>query len=314
MKPVQLARWGSFHIGGRSVRADGLGTRPIRYSREWTESLSLDGTYAIEQMYVQFFEPAQPTGRPIVFWPGGGLCATVFETTPDDRPGWLDFFLRAGHPVYGADPVERGRSGWAMYPRFVPDEPIFMTAERAFESFRFGQAGGYHADPGRRRPIDGTQFPVSAFDRFVKQFVPRWASTGEAAKQAMRLLLERLGPAIVVAFSSGATQALQIAEQHPDLFAGLVLVEPAGVGNEADARALSGLPILALYGDFLDRHPLWPGIRQRVGDYLAPCLGEAGKARIIDLPSIGIQGNSHFLMLDRNNLDIAAIVRDWLAR
>jgi len=310
---LRLEAFGSFHIGGRDVRLQGLPGREARYSAGWTETYDPNGVFAVEQMYVQYFLPAPRSGPPLVFWPGGGLTGANFETTPDGRTGWLEYFMRRGRPVYGTDPVERGRSGWAMSPEIFPDAPIFMTKERAFASFRFGDAGGYDDDPARRRPYAGTQFPVQAFDAFVRQIVPRWAGNGEAARRAYRALLEKTGPAVVVAFSSGATQALQLAERHPGLFAGLVLLEPAGTGDGPDAQPLRDIPLLALYGDFLDRHPLWPGIRRRVGEYLRPCLGEGGRAAIVDLPQEGVRGNSHFLMMDRNSLELAARVEAWLA-
>jgi hypothetical protein len=34
----------------------------------------------------------------------------------------------------------------------------------------------------------------------------------------------------------------------------------------------------------------------------------------IRLADIGIRGNGHFLMLEKNNLDIAAVIADWLDR
>jgi hypothetical protein len=34
----------------------------------------------------------------------------------------------------------------------------------------------------------------------------------------------------------------------------------------------------------------------------------------IRLADIGIRGNGHFLMLEKNNLDIAAVIADWLNR
>ena len=32
----------------------------------------------------------------------------------------------------------------------------------------------------------------------------------------------------------------------------------------------------------------------------------------IRLADIGIRGNGHFLMLEKNNLEIAAVIADWL--
>ena len=34
----------------------------------------------------------------------------------------------------------------------------------------------------------------------------------------------------------------------------------------------------------------------------------------IRLADIGIRGNGHFLMLEKNNLEIAAVIADWLAK
>jgi len=35
---------------------------------------------------------------------------------------------------------------------------------------------------------------------------------------------------------------------------------------------------------------------------------------VINLPELGIKGNSHMLMMDRNNQQIAQLIHDWLAR
>ncbi|MCI6100301.1 MAG: hypothetical protein MR630_00070 [Selenomonas sp.] len=39
-----------------------------------------------------------------------------------------------------------------------------------------------------------------------------------------------------------------------------------------------------------------------------------GHADIIHLPDIGITGNTHFLMSDRNNAVIANLIEDWLEK
>ncbi len=45
-------------------------------------------------------------------WHGGGLSGVTYETKPDGKPGWLNYFLRQGWDVYISDAMERGRSGW----------------------------------------------------------------------------------------------------------------------------------------------------------------------------------------------------------
>ncbi len=37
-----------------------------------------------------------------------------------------------------------------------------------------------------------------------------------------------------------------------------------------------------------------------------------GKVDVVDLPKAGIRGNSHMLMMDRNNLEVAALIQHWL--
>ena len=43
-------------------------------------------------------------------------------------------------------------------------------------------------------------------------------------------------------------------------------------------------------------------------------FGAGGNVEVVDLPSVGIRGNSHMLMMDRNNLEIAALIQRWLER
>ena len=47
----------------------------------------------------------------------------------------------------------------------------------------------------------------------------------------------------------------------------------------------------------------------------AAFLKQAGvPVDFIRLADIGIRGNGHFLMLEKNNLEIAAVIADWLDR
>jgi multimeric flavodoxin WrbA len=38
-----------------------------------------------------------------------------------------------------------------------------------------------------------------------------------------------------------------------------------------------------------------------------------GKTELVVLPDLGIKGNSHMLMQDKNNGDIAEVIQKWLA-
>jgi uncharacterized protein (UPF0262 family) len=38
-----------------------------------------------------------------------------------------------------------------------------------------------------------------------------------------------------------------------------------------------------------------------------------GNVEVIDLPRIGIAGNSHMVMMDRNSDAVAGVIQNWLA-
>ena len=37
-----------------------------------------------------------------------------------------------------------------------------------------------------------------------------------------------------------------------------------------------------------------------------------GSVDVIDLPKAGIHGNSHMMMMDKNNLEVAGLIQNWL--
>src|SRR5438046_6982328 len=180
--PYALRDMGSFHVGGRDVEITGKPVKEVVFTPGGVPAkVDLNGTYSVEAMYVQYFLPANRRGVvPLLFWHGGGLTGVTYETTPDGRDGWLNIFLRKGWDVYVSDAVERGRSGFAS-PDVWPGEPIFLTYADPFERFRIGDGeGSWNADPAKRRVLPGSQFPVEAYDSYMKQQVPRWLTTDAA--------------------------------------------------------------------------------------------------------------------------------------
>lgn len=312
--PLALSRMGSFHIGGREVEITG---RPVREVTLVPGSpparLDPNGPYQVEGMYVQYAVPEPRRGTvPLLMWHGGGLTGVTWESTPDGREGWQQFFLRHGWAVYVSDAVERGRAGWAMFPDIIQGEPIFLTKADPWERFRIGAGRGSWRT---RTAIEGTQFPVEAYDNFMRQVVPRWVTTDAAQLAAYRMLLDRVGPAVVVAHSQGGLFACRAAQSLPQKVKALVLVEPSGFGETTPEAlaALRGVPVLALYGDFIEQDRRWPAIRQRGLDFYAKLREAGGSVDVVTLPERGIRGNSHMMMMDRNNDAVAQVVQDWLA-
>lgn len=315
--PIQLAQMGSFHVGGREVLLTGKPVKEVLFAPGGVPAkVDPNGVYQVEQMYVQFFIPKDPRGSlPLLLWHGGGLSGVTYETTPDGREGWLNYFVKKGWPTYNSDAVERGRSGWAMYPEIFKTDPVFLTKENPFERFRIGQgAGSYNKDPSKMRPMPGSQFPTEGYDNFTKQVVPRWTSTDEPTIAAYTELVDKVCPCVVVVHSQAGLFGVRVAQARPDKVKALVLVEPAAVGNIADAPLLKNVPVLAVYGDYIEQDSRWPGMRKTQLALNERYRQAGAQVDVINLPDLGFKGNSHLLMMDRNNRQIAQLIHDWLAR
>src|ERR1700694_6030219 len=251
-----LRDMGSFHVGGREVVISGKPVKEVTFTPGGVPAkVDMNGTYLVESMYVQYFLPADRRGAvPLLMWHGGGLTGVTYETTPDGREGWLTYFLRHGGDVYNSDAVERGRAGWAMYPDIFKSEPVFLTKANPFERFRIGQgAGSYSPDRTKQRVMPGSQFPVDAYDNFVKQNVPRWTTTDEATLRAYIALIDKVCPCAILFHSQAGQFGFKAAQARPDKVKALIAVEPAGQGDPQAADALQGIPVLMIYGDYIDQ-------------------------------------------------------------
>jgi len=94
---LHLRAYGSFYIQGNTI--------PVTATEA---GLGSAGLRMINQMYVQFMKPQAQNGKkhvPIVFVHGGGLSSKSWQTTPDGRMGWDEYFVRQGFDTYLADQV-----------------------------------------------------------------------------------------------------------------------------------------------------------------------------------------------------------------
>lgn len=312
-EPVALQSWGSFHVGGREVVISGQPVREVLFSPGGVPArVDPNGTYLMGAMYAQYMIPANPRGQaPILMWHGGGLSGVSWETTPDGREGWQHFFLRRGWPVYVSDAVERGRAGWTMIPEQTGGSHLLLTVDNPFERFRIGNGAGSFA---RNEVLPGNQFPAdrASYMNFMRQIVPRFTTTDELTLEAYLALLDRVGPSVVVAHSQAGLFGWRAAQERPDSVRALVLVEPAAVGDPAKIAALRNIPVLMVYGDYIAQDSRWPTIRANGVRFAEQIRAAGGSVDVVDLPEIGIRGNSHMIMMDRNSDQIAALVQKWL--
>jgi pimeloyl-ACP methyl ester carboxylesterase len=264
-------------------------------------------------MYVQFVKLAQPKAKvPILFWHGGGLTGVTWETKPDGKPGWQQWFLNAGYDVYVSDAVERGRASWARYPEIFKSEPMFRTKKEAWELFRIGPS---YEVGGQRATFEGEQFPTEAFDQFMKQGVPRWVTNDGPTQAAYDALVQKVCPCIVVVHSQAGNFGFTAALNAPDKIKALVAVEPSGAPDLAkvDVTRLKNVPHLIVWGDFHDKNT-WQRLVVLPTRYRDALVAAGVKADVFALPAMGIKGNTHMMMMDRNSDDIARLISNWLTK
>ncbi len=315
---ITVRDMGSFHVGGRLARLEGMPPRE-RVSTPGGPVYNIDanGDIIVGQMYVQFVRLESPRGcGPLLMWHGGGMTGAGWESTPDGRPGWQTFFLRAGFDTYVSDAVERGRASWAPYPQIYPEAPFFRTAKDAWEdTFRFGPRGSWHTDPALRQTYPELRFPVEAFEAFLAQGVPRWGCNDVLTQASYDALIQRLDPGVIVlAHSQGGNFALSAALNAPDRVRAVIVLEPSGAPDPArsDAALLSHVPHLLVWGDNWQDNEFWRRSRPASEHWRGALVAARCDVTQIDLPKRGIAGNSHALMADHNSDEIAGIVLEWL--
>ena len=99
-KPLVLTSQGSFFVGGEKVEQ----------TQGELGDLGPGGHITVNQMYVRYMVPqGGESNLPVVMVHGATLTGKSWETTPDGRMGWDEYFVRKGHPVYVPDQVGRGR-------------------------------------------------------------------------------------------------------------------------------------------------------------------------------------------------------------
>ena len=316
--PLNLADEGMFFVNGQTIVSKYPGVSPAGAVKP--------GTVVVNQMYVHFRIPAKRTSAvPIVLVHGGGLTGMSYETTPDGREGWATYLARKGHAVYVVDTPGRGRAGFNATAinqaktesdvSVLPGSVLMVTSELAWTLFRFGPAYG------TRYP--NTQFPTEAIASLGSQVVPFSEALLDGgamatAPQALAALLDNIGPAVVVVHSLAGPFADALVELRPSLVKAVVNMEGTQgiVPSDAQIAAYRGIPVLELFGDHLDS-PVFTGrpryeARKAVVERIN--RREGGKATLVRLPDVGIEGNSHMLMQDKNNLRVADYVLDWIAK
>ena len=333
-EPLAIQRQGSFAVGGTIVTAPGK-FDPIKQGAYNPTALDSAGqTLHGDHAYVFYQVPVDARQLPLVMWHGFGQSAKTWETTPDGREGFQNIFARRKFSVYLVDQPRRGRAARGTQAGNVsatPDEQLW------FGIFRLGVWPDLY--PGVQFARD-----EESLNQFFRQAVPNIGPIDlELNAAAVSALFTRIGPGILVTHSHSGGMGWRTASKNRDIRA-IVSFEPgsnfpfpageipapisyvsghaAGVGVPVqEFMALTRIPILIYYGDFIPEKPSTnPGQDQwRANLALARLWRDTvnrhgGDVTVIHLPEVGLRGNTHFAMSDLNNVQVAEHMTAFLEK
>jgi hypothetical protein len=312
--PLELKDFGSFYVHARVI--------DTQYPNVPATGLSAPGRITVGQMYVQYMIPQRAATLPVILVHGANHTGKTYETTPDGREGWATYFARRGTPVYIVDHAGRGRSGFdatKINRAKATNDPSALPAvlqyprEGAWVNFRFG--------PEFSKPFSDLQFPLDALDQYAAQIVPNTEGflDGDTKNtvEALHELVDRIGPAVVLVHSQSGAYGLDLVRRGANL-AGLIDVEGncAPVTTAELDTAFKKVPFLSVWGDHSEGAVGFNGDMRRNGCVATVnALKErSADAALLLLPARGIAGNSHMMMLDKNNLAIADLLIEWIGQ
>jgi pimeloyl-ACP methyl ester carboxylesterase len=150
-------------------------------------------------------------------------------------------------------------------------------------------------------------------DQYLAQLVPNTESSLSRGGQfnninALVALVDKIGPAILVVHSQSGAYGALTAIARPSLVRAVVDVEGYGACQltPQQTSALGQVPILVVAGDHA-----WNGDASCRS--MVKTLNTAGgNAAFFATYEHGWHGNTHLLMMDTNNLQIADWILDWL--
>ncbi len=324
-EPLTIREQGSLAVGGTVVETPGTYDNNAPTSEG--QSFHGDHLYA----FYQIPENAKPL--PIVMLHGAYQSGRSWETTPDGREGFQTIFLRRGFPVYVVDQPRRGRAGNSTVAATVEPTPFDQLF---FDQFRLGKWPDFFEN------VQIDKKPET-LDQFFRSVTPNTGPyDADVISDAMAALFQKTGPAILFSHSQAGGPGWLTAIKSENV-KGIVALEPgsgfifpegelpeempsaAGTLKPeavplADFEMLTRIPIIIYYGDNFPAEPTtergqdnWR-VRLAMAKLWVDAINKhGGDAQLVHLPDIGIRGNTHFLMSDLNNVEIADQLSKFLA-
>jgi hypothetical protein len=135
------------------------------------------------------------------------------------------------------------------------------------------------------------QFPLDAQAEFWKQMVADWVEalpTSNPTVPALSELAQRLNGTILISHSQSGIYPFQTAVLSTKGIAGIISIEPAACpASTDDMRPFAGLPILVLFGDYVDQFSALAPRMKTCRDFAQAANRAGARAEVIALPDVG---------------------------
>jgi pimeloyl-ACP methyl ester carboxylesterase len=343
--PLDLAEWSYFWVGVERA--------------ELAKGTVANG----KQMYVEYWIPREVKHPyPIVLVHGGGGQGLDWMGTPDGRRGWATILVEQGYKVYVVDRPGHGKSplhpethgGFpaqnitleSMEGRFTTPQP-HTTGTNDYQKKYHNQWPG----TGAANSVEIAQMVASQGGSYVAGATPDVQHQVWRERGAM--LLDKIGPAVIMTHSAGGPFGWLVAEIRPRLVKGIVAIEGGGQPfGGANRWGMSTIPVTfdppikdPSELKLVDVPSPEPGVQPyklqaeparklknlkgipivivtAEGSFASPgnpggvaMLKQAGcQAEELRYVNLGVKGNGHFMMGEKNNREALKPLTDWIEK
>lgn len=327
-RPIIIKEQGNFSVGGTKLQ------NPGEFDNSAFNNFTpvpAGQTYRGDHASVFYQIPQNPKKLPLVFLHGAGLSSRSWSTTPDGREGFQNIFLRRKFSVYLVDQPRRGQAGRSTVAATI--EPL-ADEQMWYDIWRIGLWP---------EPFENVQFPTDeeSLNQFFRQMTP---NTGpfdlELVSDTMSQLFDKTGPGILVTHSQGGLPGWYVrikndnvkavvsyepgnyvfpVNEVPEPIKGLTGTLTAQEISKEDFMKLTKIPIVLYFGDNIPEEVSeelgaenWRTRLQMGRKFVETVNKYGGNATLVELPKIGVYGNTHFPFTDTNNIEIADLLSKWL--
>ena len=252
----------------------------------------------------RYYPPRNRRRKPnIVMVAGHSLDSRLYTQTPDGRESFAELVAAQGYNVYVMDTPFYELSGI---------DPSRTNTNQANLSSVWKKWGFGNTYPTR---WPDSQYPseTEALRNAIQASFPEYFGAGGnynsiATANNLEVLIDDLGSATLMFHSAAGVATFELIDRETVTFDALIAYEPLQCpGNNANYPNMETVPFIAIYGDYISQ-------RRQTGRYDAclatvnKVLSVGGNAEFVDLPEMGITGNSHLYVQAYNNSQIADIM------